>query len=90
MPGDGWYDASQSVRSEPPSEGARLAATPAEAIGAADVIVVSLTQYRAMYEIVGDATSALAGKVLINLSSDSPEESRRTTAWSRGEGRNPL
>lgn len=68
------------------SEGARLAPTPADAIGAAELIVLSLTEYRAMYEIVGDATSALAGKVLINLSSDSPDESRQATAWASEHG----
>jgi 3-hydroxyisobutyrate dehydrogenase-like beta-hydroxyacid dehydrogenase len=68
------------------SAGARLAATPAEAFGAADLIVLSLTEYRAMYEIVGDATAALAGKVLVNLSSDSPDESRRATSWAEEHG----
>ena len=68
------------------AEGATLATSPAEAFAAADVVVFSLTDYSAMYDIVGDATAALAGKVLVNLSSDSPDASRRAATWAAEHG----
>ena len=48
----------------------------AEALDANDLIVVSLTHYAAMYDVLGQATDRLAGKVIANLSSDSPEKAR--------------
>ena len=68
------------------AEGATLATTPVEAFAAADVVVFSLTDYRAMYDIVGDAAAALAGKVVVNLSSDSPDASRRAATWAADHG----
>ncbi|MFD2494784.1 NAD(P)-binding domain-containing protein [Amycolatopsis jiangsuensis] len=49
--------------------GARLAATPAEAVTAGDLVILSLTDYRAMTDILGGATESLAGRTLVNLSS---------------------
>lgn len=66
--------------------GATAAATPAEAVRAGDLVVLSLTDYRAMYDILGPHTEALAGRVLVNLSSDTPDESRRAAEWASGHG----
>jgi 3-hydroxyisobutyrate dehydrogenase-like beta-hydroxyacid dehydrogenase len=61
--------------------GAERAATVAEALDANELIVVSLTHYQAMYDVLGQATHHLAGKVIANLSSDSPENTRKGAAW---------
>lgn len=61
--------------------GAVRAATPAEAVGASPLVVLSLTHYAAMYEILDGVGDALAGKVVANLSSDSPQASRDAAAW---------
>ncbi len=66
------------------AEGARRAATPAEAIGAAPLVILSLTDYQAMYDIFGaiesiESADVLAGKVIVNLSSDTPEQSRQAS-----------
>jgi 3-hydroxyisobutyrate dehydrogenase-like beta-hydroxyacid dehydrogenase len=61
--------------------GAERAATVAEALDANELIVVSLTHYQAMYDVLGQATDHLAGKVIANLSSDSPENTRKGAAW---------
>jgi 3-hydroxyisobutyrate dehydrogenase-like beta-hydroxyacid dehydrogenase len=61
--------------------GAVRAATPAEAVSASPLVVLSLTHYAAMYEILGGVGDALAGKVVANLSSDSPQASRDAAAW---------
>lgn len=68
------------------AKGARLAATPAAALAAADVIVLSLTDYQAMYDILDGSPASLAGKVLVNLSSDSPDRSREAAAWAASHG----
>lgn len=68
------------------ADGATLAATSAEAVEVNDLVILSLTDYRAMYDILGDATGSLAGKTLVNLSSDTPERSREAATWADGHG----
>lgn len=66
--------------------GATVAGTPAAAVQAGDLIILSLTDYRAMYDILGPVAGLLAGKVLVNLSSDTPDGSREAAAWAAGHG----
>jgi 3-hydroxyisobutyrate dehydrogenase-like beta-hydroxyacid dehydrogenase len=66
--------------------GARLAETPAEAVAASDLIILSLTDYQAMWNILGDATAPLAGRVLVNLSSDTPGRTREAATWAGSQG----
>ncbi|MRH86510.1 NAD(P)-dependent oxidoreductase [Nocardia sp. SYP-A9097] len=66
--------------------GAKPAATVAEALDANELTVLSLTHYAAMYDVLGSATAHLAGKVIANLSSDSPEITRKGAAWVRSHG----
>ncbi|HLR94183.1 MAG TPA: NAD(P)-binding domain-containing protein [Jiangellaceae bacterium] len=68
------------------SEGAILAASPTEAVRASDLVILSLTDYQAMYDVLGNATYALAGRVVVNLSSDSPSRTREAAAWATGHG----
>ncbi|MFJ6850910.1 NAD(P)-dependent oxidoreductase [Streptomyces sp. NPDC091271] len=68
------------------AEGATLAATPREALEASGLVILSLTDYRAMYDILGSATGSLAGRTLVNLSSDTPERTREAAAWAAGHG----
>ncbi|MEV0396359.1 NAD(P)-dependent oxidoreductase [Polymorphospora rubra] len=74
------------------AEGATLAPTPAAAVAAGDLTILSLTDYRAMYDILDPVVTdrrhadALAGKVLVNLSSDTPDASREAAAWAAGHG----
>ncbi len=74
------------------AEGATRAATPAEAVGAADLVILSLTDYQAMYDILGSTAAPrpgdddLAGKVIVNLSSDTPDRTREASAWASGRG----
>jgi 3-hydroxyisobutyrate dehydrogenase-like beta-hydroxyacid dehydrogenase len=63
------------------AEGAVRASTPAEAVAASELVVLSLTDYQAMYDILGGAQDALAGRVVANLSSDTPEKTRAAAAW---------
>jgi 3-hydroxyisobutyrate dehydrogenase-like beta-hydroxyacid dehydrogenase len=61
--------------------GAARAASPADAVAASELVVLSLTDYQAMYDILGGAGHALAGRVVANLSSDSPERTREAATW---------
>ncbi|WP_062993676.1 NAD(P)-dependent oxidoreductase [Nocardia anaemiae] len=66
--------------------GAKRAATVADALDANAVTVLSLTHYAAMYDVLGQATDHLPGKVIANLSSDSPEKARKGAEWVRSHG----
>lgn len=67
-------------------EGAVLAETPAEALAANRLVVLSLTDYQAMYDILTPAAGSLRDTVVVNLSSDSPQGSRDATEWLNGHG----
>lgn len=68
------------------ARGATLAATPAEAVAAGGPIILSLTDYAAMYAILDGAGDALAGRVVVNLSSDSPAATREAGRWLADRG----
>jgi 3-hydroxyisobutyrate dehydrogenase-like beta-hydroxyacid dehydrogenase len=63
------------------AEGAARAATPAEAVAAGGPVLLSLTDYAAMYDVLGDVGDALAGRDVINLSSEAPEKTREAADW---------
>ncbi|WET76399.1 NAD(P)-binding domain-containing protein [Amycolatopsis sp. QT-25] len=66
--------------------GAVRAETPADAVAASELVLLSLTDYAAMYDILGRAEEALAGKVIVNLSSDTPERTREAADWVEARG----
>ncbi|MEU7630214.1 NAD(P)-binding domain-containing protein [Nocardia sp. NPDC049220] len=66
--------------------GAQRASTVAAALDVNEVTVLSLTDYAAMYAVLGQATDHLRGRVIANLSSDSPEQARSGAAWVRSHG----
>lgn len=66
--------------------GAQLADSPADAVAASELVILSLTDYQAMYDILGPATTALAGRTVVNLSSDSPDRTREGAAWAAEHG----
>jgi 3-hydroxyisobutyrate dehydrogenase-like beta-hydroxyacid dehydrogenase len=61
--------------------GAARAATVADAVAANELVVLSLTDYRAMYEIFDGVGDALRGRVVANLSSDTPDVTRVAATW---------
>ncbi|MGW7457736.1 NAD(P)-dependent oxidoreductase [Streptomyces sp. NPDC054797] len=66
------------------ARGARRAATVAEAVAASPLTVLSLIDVGAMYATLGDTD--LAGRVLVNLSSDVPDAARRAARWAGERG----
>ncbi|MGW5676318.1 NAD(P)-dependent oxidoreductase [Streptomyces sp. NPDC003860] len=74
-------------RAEPLVEqGAVLATSVTDALRANELVVLSLTDYDAMYAILEPAADALAGRVVVNLSSDTPEKARAGARWIAGHG----
>ncbi|MFF7727499.1 NAD(P)-dependent oxidoreductase [Streptomyces sp. NPDC008001] len=68
------------------ARGAHRAATPGAALAANELVVLSLTDHDALYAILDPVADALAGRVLVNLSSDTPERAREAAAWAAGHG----
>ncbi|MFJ5613867.1 NAD(P)-dependent oxidoreductase [Streptomyces sp. NPDC093221] len=68
------------------ADGAVLVPTPREAVEASDLVILSLTDYQAMYDILDSATASLAGRTLVNLSSDTPDRSREAASWASAHG----
>lgn len=66
--------------------GATRAASVAEALAANELVVLSLTDLDAMYAVLGADTASLPGRVLVNLSSDTPDKSRAAAAWAAEHG----
>ncbi|WP_205325582.1 NAD(P)-dependent oxidoreductase [Glycomyces sp. YM15] len=83
---DAGYDVTAWNRTRPKLDAiAELGATPvdtvAEAIAANDVVLLSLIHYDAMYGVLEQGPADLTGKTIVNLSSDSPEKSRKGAEW---------
>lgn len=67
--------------------GAVLAPTVEAALAANELVVLSLIDYDAMYTTFdGVPDTAFAGRVLVNLSSDTPDKARAAAAWTAGRG----
>ncbi|MEV8536996.1 NAD(P)-binding domain-containing protein [Streptomyces sp. NPDC051211] len=63
------------------ARGAVLAKSAEDALRANELVVLSLTDYDAMYAVLEPASHALTGRVLVNLSSDTPEKTRAGARW---------
>ncbi|MER5965360.1 NAD(P)-binding domain-containing protein [Streptomyces sp. NPDC002057] len=63
------------------ARGAIRAKSAEDALTANELVVLSLTDYDAMYALLEPASHALAGRVLVNLSSDTPEKTRAGARW---------
>jgi 3-hydroxyisobutyrate dehydrogenase-like beta-hydroxyacid dehydrogenase len=64
------------------ARGARRAETAEEAFTAAELVVLSLIDYDAVDAVLTQVPeAALAGRVLVNLTSDTPDRVRRNAVW---------
>ncbi|TDD06266.1 NAD(P)-dependent oxidoreductase [Nonomuraea deserti] len=62
-------------------QGAVRAGSVEEALAASELVVLSLTDYDAVHSLLEPAARALTGRVLVNLSSDTPEKTRAGARW---------
>lgn len=69
-------------------EGAILAPSAASGIGASPVVIICAHDYKTAYNILEtkEATSALTGRVLIQLSTGTPQQARDNAAWAKERG----
>jgi 3-hydroxyisobutyrate dehydrogenase-like beta-hydroxyacid dehydrogenase len=63
---------------------ATVAPTIADALAASDVVFLSLTDYKVMFDLLDGQT--VDGKTIINLSSDTPATTRRAAKWAAQRG----
>ncbi|MGP4019105.1 NAD(P)-dependent oxidoreductase [Saccharopolyspora sp. 5N708] len=66
--------------------GATAAATAAEAVAASPLVVVCLLDSTAVDEVLGSVDAAVAGKVLVNVTSGSPAQARANERWASERG----
>lgn len=80
------WNRSPSRTSIPAELGAVVSNSVQDAVSSSPLVVISLTHYDAMYDVLGAAASALAGKVVANLSSDTPDATRKASRWVEDQG----
>ncbi|MGP8302870.1 NAD(P)-dependent oxidoreductase [Streptomyces inhibens] len=66
--------------------GAVRADSVAEAVAASPLVIVCVLDYAASHAILEPVGAQLSGRVLVNLTSDTPERSRAAAAWAAGHG----
>ncbi|MET7300239.1 NAD(P)-binding domain-containing protein [Embleya sp. NPDC005575] len=68
------------------AEGARMAPTVGDALDAGSLVIVCVTDYPAMYELLGASAVEPAGKMLINLTSGDSAQAREAARWAEQRG----
>ncbi|MCZ2527391.1 NAD(P)-dependent oxidoreductase [Streptomyces sp. HB2AG] len=63
--------------------GARAAATPEEAVAAGSLVIACVLDHEVLHTVLDPVAGSLTGKVLVNLTSGSPEQAREVDAWAR-------
>ncbi|MDA3649583.1 NAD(P)-binding domain-containing protein [Saccharopolyspora indica] len=66
--------------------GATAAATAAEAVAASPLVVICLLDSTAVDEVLSTVEGAVAGKVLVNVTSGSPAQARANEQWASERG----
>lgn len=67
-------------------EGALLAPSVAEAITAGEITLICVDNYAVSQQLLDEATDAVGGKLLVQLSTGSPQEARALETWSHTHG----
>ncbi|KAB7845063.1 NAD(P)-dependent oxidoreductase [Streptomyces mobaraensis] len=66
--------------------GAVLAPSVERALSVNELVVLSMTDYDAVYAVLEQAPHAVRGRVIVNLSSDTPERAREAAEWAARHG----
>lgn len=66
--------------------GAVDAPSAADAIEASDLVVACVLDYAAVRTVIGGSTTALKGRVLVNLTAGTPDDARAMAAWAADHG----
>ncbi|MDP9864700.1 MULTISPECIES: NAD(P)-dependent oxidoreductase [Streptosporangium] len=68
------------------ARGATLAASVRDAVEASPLVIVCVSDYAAAHGLLAPLGDALAGRVLVNLTSGTSEQARESAEWAAGEG----
>ncbi|MFF8276836.1 NAD(P)-dependent oxidoreductase [Streptomyces lateritius] len=68
------------------ARGAAHAAGVAEAVAASELVVVCVLDHAAVHELLAPHAEALRGRVVVNLTTGSPEQARESARWAEGHG----
>ncbi|MEV1067571.1 NAD(P)-binding domain-containing protein [Streptomyces sp. NPDC050263] len=68
------------------AQGAKLADSPGDAVAASPLVVVCVTDYDAVYELLDPLDEVLEGRVLVNLTSGTSAQARATAEWAARRG----
>lgn len=74
------WNRTESKAAQPLSRGAHWAADPAHAVAASEVTLINVVDHDAVDDLVAQAGDAVADRVMVGLSSDTPDRARRTAA----------
>jgi 3-hydroxyisobutyrate dehydrogenase-like beta-hydroxyacid dehydrogenase len=66
--------------------GANAAATVTEALQASDIVIAVLLDHASIHQNLEPAAAELKGKVLVNVTTTTPNEARETAAWAADHG----
>ncbi|GAB2842337.1 NAD(P)-binding domain-containing protein [Streptomyces deserti] len=68
------------------AQGARLADSAGEAVAAAPLVVVCVSDYEAVHDLLDPLGEVLEGRALVNLTSGTSRAARETGAWAARQG----
>lgn len=63
------------------ARGATLTASAGDAVAASPLVIVSVSNYEAVHELLEPLGEVLSGRVLVNVTSGSSEQARKTAKW---------
>ncbi|NDL55938.1 NAD(P)-dependent oxidoreductase [Phytoactinopolyspora mesophila] len=67
------------------AKGAARGSTVADAISASPLVLVCLLDHASVHAVLDPAADGLAGRVLVNVTSGSPDEARELAGWAAGQ-----
>jgi 3-hydroxyisobutyrate dehydrogenase-like beta-hydroxyacid dehydrogenase len=67
-------------------KGATRAAAVVEAVSGSPVVVVCVSDYETVHEVLEPVGDDLSGRVIVNLTSGTPEQARETAVWATRRG----
>ncbi len=68
------------------ANGANRAQTVSDVVSSGSLLVVCLSTYDVVHEILDPVSDALSGRVLVNLTNGTPEQARELAAWAAKRG----
>jgi 3-hydroxyisobutyrate dehydrogenase-like beta-hydroxyacid dehydrogenase len=68
------------------AEGAYPANDPTDAIAASPIVITCLSNYAAMYDVLGQGAGVLSGRTVVQFGNGTPQDAREGAAWAASHG----